>query len=255
MIFLLTSTKLAQVFLGSTRNQESVFPQTFHGPSVSQDKTPTIDFRWTIVPFRLSNLIKFEISTFWLAGTKSADFFLGWTGNQESTLPQTFHGPSHEFNLLTLFDLVTFTGVLSCDTEGLWKAENCPVFSNLAQKELENLFGVSNKGEISNFTGWFYLKDRLLEQCFGLHHCIVFHSINLVATPFNASHPMPSKPCPVLPFTTHYIDTPCTPHYLAPRFCAHLILNFLPTSSMKYNYNRKRCRRIKWRVLAIDIDR
>ena len=68
-------------------------------------------------------------------------------------MPQTFHGPSHEFNLLTLFDLVTFTGVLSCDTEGLWKAENYPVFSNLAQKELENLFGVSNKGEISNFTG------------------------------------------------------------------------------------------------------
>ena len=47
---------------------------------------------------------------------------------------------------------------------------------------------------------------NLALHCFALHHCIVFHSINLLATTFNASHPMPSEalPCPPLHCTPYW---------------------------------------------------
>ena len=56
------SIKLAQYFLGWIGNQESVFAQTFHGPSVTQHETPATAFDWTNVPFTPKKPQKSEIS-------------------------------------------------------------------------------------------------------------------------------------------------------------------------------------------------
>ena len=94
LIHLSCFNETGTIFSGWIGNQESVFPQTFHGPSVSQGETCTTVFGWTNVPFTQNNPIKFEILTFWLTWTKLAQSFLGWIGNQKSVFLQTFHGPS-----------------------------------------------------------------------------------------------------------------------------------------------------------------
>ena len=105
-----------------------------------------------------------------------------------------------------------------------------------------------------NFTDGLMENLNLVLHCFAMHHCIVFHSISHVATPFNASHPMLSQalPCSPLHYTLYwcslYPTLPCLP------VCTHLILNLLSTSSMKYRCNRKKYWKIEWRVLGIDID-
>ena len=99
------SIKLAQFFLGWIGNQESVFPQTFDGPSVSQHETPATVFGWTNVPFRQNNPIKFEISTFWLAGTKLGEFFSGlnWKPGVSFTPNFLWAFQCHKMKLLPQF--------------------------------------------------------------------------------------------------------------------------------------------------------
>ena len=66
-----------QFFLGWIGNQELVFPQTFHGPSVSQVSSPTTVFGWTNVPFRQKKPIKFEFSTLLARFNEIGRIFLG----------------------------------------------------------------------------------------------------------------------------------------------------------------------------------
>ena len=86
-----------------TRSQ--FYPQTFDGPSVSQHQTPATVFGWTNVLFRQNNPIKFEISTFWLAGTKLGEFFSGlnWKPGVSFTPNFLWAFQCHKIKLLPQF--------------------------------------------------------------------------------------------------------------------------------------------------------
>ena len=82
-----TRKKLSK-FLGCwIGNQESVFPQTFHVPSVSEDETFMKDFGSTNLPFTKNKPIKPEILTLWPTRKKFLNFLRCWIGNQESVFP------------------------------------------------------------------------------------------------------------------------------------------------------------------------
>ena len=123
--------KLAHLFLGWIGNQVSIFPQYFHGPLVSQGETPTTVLHWTNVPFKQNNHIKFELSTFWLAWTKLAQFFLGWIGNQVSVFHQTFHGlQCHKMKLIPQF---LAEPIYLLDKTNRWNLKFWPILSASAE--------------------------------------------------------------------------------------------------------------------------
>ena len=97
-------------------------------------------------------IVRFKIWIFWLAGTKFADFFLGWIGNQESVSPQTFHGPSvpGQESPVSFF----CSSNLSFSWNQLMKFKIFTVKFLPARKKVQ----------ISNFIGWYRLKDKLSEQ-------------------------------------------------------------------------------------------
>ena len=67
--------------------------------------------------------------------------------------------------LILLVKLKAFRGVSFCDTEALWKGLaklNCG-FQLSVQKELVNFFQPGKKVNISNFIGFIFLKDKLVE--------------------------------------------------------------------------------------------
>ena len=104
--------------------------------------------------------------------------------------------------------------------------------SNFAPKNCE--FLPASMPEIQNskfgqtLNSGFQYSEGLMESlnlaldCFALHHYIVFHSMNLVATPFNVSHLMPSEalPCPPLHCTLYtcslYPTLPCPTFLYSP---------------------------------------
>ena len=74
--------------------QDSVFAQTFHGPSLSQNKTPVEVFGWRNLPFTQKRAIKYESWTAFAHWKQIEQAFLDWFGKQDSVFAQTFHGPS-----------------------------------------------------------------------------------------------------------------------------------------------------------------
>ena len=119
---------------------------------MSKNETPVTFFYWTSIYLLDKTIVKFKISIFWLAGTKFADFFLGWIGNQESLSPQTFHGPS-------------VSGQESPVSFFCWSnlsfSRNQPMkFKILTVKFLP----AGKKVQISNFIGWYCLKEKLFEK-------------------------------------------------------------------------------------------
>ena len=66
----------------------------------------------------------------------------------------------------SLVQLKTVAGVSSCDTERPSKVwgKTCTWFSIQPQKNWVNFLRACQKVKISNFNGWFCLKDELLEQ-------------------------------------------------------------------------------------------
>ena len=71
-------------------NQEAVFSQTFHAPSVSEHKTAmSISFSSNLF-FSQNQPMKFEIWPFLPGSIKLAQFFLGWIGNRSQFFPKLF---------------------------------------------------------------------------------------------------------------------------------------------------------------------
>ena len=68
--------QIEQAFLDWFGKQDSVLAQTFHGPSVSQHKTPVKVFGWRNLPFRQKRAITFEVWTLF-AHSKQIDYFFG----------------------------------------------------------------------------------------------------------------------------------------------------------------------------------
>ena len=162
-----SSIKLPQFFQGWIGNQESVFPQNFHGPSVSQHETPVTAFGWTNVPFRQKNPVKFEIFTSWLARMKLKEFFYGL--NWKS-------GVSFAPNFLWAFQCLKMKPLLQFLVEPTYLLEKTKrwateilnkiwivVFNSIYTKIVKFL-RAGKKVKILNFVVWFCLKDKLLGQ-------------------------------------------------------------------------------------------
>ena len=75
-------------------NQEAVFSQTFHAPSVSEHKTAMpISFSSNLF-FSQNQPMKFEILTLLARFNQIGTIFSGLNWKQESVFPQTFYCPS-----------------------------------------------------------------------------------------------------------------------------------------------------------------
>ena len=81
-------------FFGCIGNHSSVFAQTFHGPSVSQNETTAKVFCSRNLSFRQNKPIKFENSSLVACWKEIHQFLGGWFGNHSSVFAQTFHGSS-----------------------------------------------------------------------------------------------------------------------------------------------------------------
>ena len=130
--------------------------------------------------------------------------------------------------------------------ETLWKVWglNWIVVSNFAPKKYA--FLTASRSEVQNskfgqkLNSGFQFQEGLIENlnlalhCFALHHCIVFRSINLIDTTFNASHPMPSEalPCPPLHCTPYWCSL--YPHIILPYL---FVLTLYSTSYLLHPWN------------------
>ena len=118
--------------MGWFGKQHSVFAQTFHGPSVSQSKTPVEVFGWRNLPFTQKRAIKYESWTAFAHWKQIEQAFLDWFGKQDSVLAQTFHGPSVPQNKthgkVFWFKLFTF---LRNKSNKFWNLDSfCPLETN-----------------------------------------------------------------------------------------------------------------------------
>ena len=81
-------------FLGSWfENHDSVFAQTCHGHSVSQDETPLKIFGSGNLSFRQNKPIKFENLILLACSKEIQQFVLGWCRNNDSVSAKSFHDP------------------------------------------------------------------------------------------------------------------------------------------------------------------
>ena len=76
------------------KSRVSFPPQTFHGPSVSEDENYVKVFGSTNLLFTKNKLINPEILTLRPTQKKFTNFFWDWIGSHDSVLPQTFDSPS-----------------------------------------------------------------------------------------------------------------------------------------------------------------
>ena len=134
---------------------------------MSQHETPATVFGWTNVPFRQNKAIKFEIFTSWLTGTKLREFFSGL--NWKS-------GVSFTPNFLWAFQCLKMKPLLQFLVEPMYLLEKTRrwateilgkiwiVVFHSAYTKIVKFLRAGKKVKISNFIGWFCLKDKLLGQ-------------------------------------------------------------------------------------------